>query len=322
MKRLVYFEVIERKLSSLGYRIGLLGKINLLNIHNHAEDFYSRFLNEVFGWKLKNLNAKLQNAAGIDLIDTPNKFAVQVSATATKHKVESALAKKTLATYKGFSFKFLSLCQDADGIRSKTFANPHGLIFNPKTDIYDIASLLRHIKELEVGHQQRIAEFLQNELSDDPDPTKMESNLATIIKILAKADLTEKPAPLETIPFNIEDKITHNKLVRAATLIEEHKIHYPRIVKIYSGFDAQGANKSLSILNAIRTVYVAIDSNLSPDDCFFAIVSQVVRKIKSSSNYTPLPEEELELCVQILVVDTFIRCKIFKNPARITPAHS
>jgi hypothetical protein len=27
-----------------------------------------------------------------------------------------------------------------------------------------------------------------------------------------------------------------------------------------------------------------------------------------------IPQEEMEMCVGILVVDAFIRCKIFKNP--------
>ena len=36
--------------------------------------------------------------------------------------------------------------------------------------------------------------------------------------------------------------------------------------------------------------------------------------IMGSSNYNIMPIEELQLCVDILVVDAFIRCKIFKNP--------
>jgi hypothetical protein len=36
--------------------------------------------------------------------------------------------------------------------------------------------------------------------------------------------------------------------------------------------------------------------------------------IEESSNYRVLPFEELEMCVDILVVDAFMRCKIFENP--------
>ena len=47
---------------------------------------------------------------------------------------------------------------------------------------------------------------------------------------------------------------------------------------------------------------------------FFSIIDNVIELIKNSKNYIEIPYEELEMCVSILVVDAFIRCKIFKNP--------
>jgi len=41
---------------------------------------------------------------------------------------------------------------------------------------------------------------------------------------------------------------------------------------------------------------------------------KVVHLHSSSKNYIEIPYEELEFCVGIIVVDAFIRCKIFKNP--------
>lgn len=108
----------------------------------------------------------------------------------------------------------------------------------------------------------------------------------------------------------------------ARVLIDDHKIHSPRIEKIYSDFDKQGANKSLSILNGIRTEYVALGSVDTPDQCFFKIIEKVTQKVLSSANFTPMPEEELMMCVQILVVDAFMRCKIFKNPSGDADARS
>ena len=51
-----------------------------------------------------------------------------------------------------------------------------------------------------------------------------------------------------------------------------------------------------------------------PDELFFLIISSIIDVIKNSKNYIEIPYEELELCVSIIVVDAFIRCKIFKNP--------
>ena len=47
---------------------------------------------------------------------------------------------------------------------------------------------------------------------------------------------------------------------------------------------------------------------------FFSIIDNLIQLIMKSKNYVEIPYEELEMCVSILVVDAFIRCKIFKNP--------
>jgi hypothetical protein len=297
------------------------GGLNILDLHLYSENFYRDCLKVLFDWDLQNLNAVHQNMAGIDLIDNTNKIIVQVSATATKQKIESALAKD-LSAYKDYSFKFVSICKDAKDLRTKTFTNPHNLTFEPARDILDIPSLLSFINALDIDRQKAVYEFLKKELKSDPDLEKVESNLTTIIKILSKEDWSQGTLSLATVPYDVEAKISYNQLGTARVLIDDYKIHYPRIDKIYSDFDRQGANKSLSILDGIRNEYIALSSLSSPDQCFFSIIDKSVQKIQASANYTPIPEEELTLCVQILVVDAFIRCKIFKNPLGNTDAHS
>lgn len=321
MARLEYFNLIESKLSLLATRIELRGSLNILDLHLHSENFYSAFLNMLFGWNLENSNIVQQNVAGTDLVDTTNKIVAQVSATAKRQKIESAL-NKDLSKYHGYSFKFISISKDAKNLRTKTFANPHNLAFLPTNDIYDIPRLLRVVSGLEPDRQKTVYEFLKKEIKSEPDPEKVETNLATIIKILSQQDWSQGESGYETIPYDIEAKISHNQLNSAILLIDDYKIHYPRIEKIYSEFNKQGANKSLSILDGIRNEYIALCPYESPDQCFFSIIEKVVQKIRESANYTPLPDEELELCVQIIVVDAFIRCKIFKNPVGDIHANS
>jgi len=275
----------------------------------------------LFDWKLQNLNIVQQNAASIDLVDYENKLIVQVSATATKQKIESALAKD-LSKYKGHAFKFISISKDARDLRAKTFSNPHNLIFVPAEDIFDVPSLLRLIKSMEIDRQQEVYEFVKKELKGEPNIEKVETNLATIIKILSQVDWKQETLSFETIPFDIEPKISYNQLTAARSLIDDFKIYYHRIEKIYSDFDKQGVNKSFSVLNGIRSEYLSMGTVNSPDQYFFDIIEKVTQKIRESDNYTPIPDEELELCVQILVVDAFMRCKIFKNPKGDANAHS
>lgn len=313
MNRSLYFNIIEEKLSTLAVRIENRGKLNILDLHLLSENFYQHFFNELFGWKLENLNTIKANATAIDLIDQTNKIVIQVSATATKEKVESALSKD-LSAYAGYAFKFISISKDASALRSMIFANPHNLIFTPQTDVYDIASILKKILVLDIDDQRRIAVFIKKELGSEVEPQKIESNLATIINILAKEDWNQSASVVETIPFEIDKKIDFNNLNKSRVIIDDYNIHYGRVDKIYSEFDRAGANKSTSVLHAIRQYYLAHMTRLSDDDLFFKIIECVADRIQSSANYAAIPSEELDLCVNILVVDSFIRCKIFRNP--------
>ena len=63
MNRSFYWDLCEERLSFLCTRIELRGKLNILNFHLHAEDFYVNFLNVLFGYKLKNMNAVAQKAS-------------------------------------------------------------------------------------------------------------------------------------------------------------------------------------------------------------------------------------------------------------------
>ncbi len=277
MNRSEYFNSIEYKLSLLATRIEIRGSLNILDIHLHSENFYLHLFNLLFGWELQNLNVAHQNAAGVDLVDTTNRIIIQVSATATKRKIESALAKD-LSTYKGYSFKFISISKKAKRLRTETFNNPHNLTFLPAKDIFDVTSLLNIIVELDIEQQKEVYEFLKKELNSEPEPEKIESNLTTIIKILAKEDWSQRAQGFETVPYDIGSKISYNQLTAARVLIDDYKIHYTRIDKIYAGFDRQGANKSLSILNGIRAEYLSLCPVDSPDQCFFSIIGKVTQK--------------------------------------------
>lgn len=314
MNRPAYFNFIEERLNLLALRVKSRGRLNILDLHGHSEHFFQFFLNEVYKWDVVNENDVKQNVEAIDLVDHTNKLILQVSATSSKQKIESSLSKDSIKTYKGYTFKFVSIVCDSDNLRKQSFINPHGITFNPAVDIIDINSILSKIRGLDINDQERIYKFVKRELVNEFDPLKLESNLATVINILSKEDWNKKEALGETVCFEIDRKISHNNLDSAKLIIEDYSLHYSRVDKIYSEFDALGSNKSNSVLSTIRQDYAQLKGNLSDDELFFAVVSKVKQKVLNSSNYTSIPVDELDQCINILVVDTFIRCKIFENP--------
>lgn len=315
MNRPNYFNVIEERLNLLALRIISRGKLNILDFHGHSENFFQYLLNEVYNWKVTNVNDIKQNAEAIDLIDHKNKFVIQVSATSSKQKIESSLSKESIKNYKGYTFKFVSIARDADDLRKETIKNPYAIDFIPSTDIIDKNSILSTIRGLQINDQKRIYDFVKKELVTEIDPLKLETNLATVINILSKEDWDKSEPVAEINSFEIDRKISHNNLNGAKVIINDYTVHYGRVDKIYSEFDLQGSNKSSTVLGTIRQEYAKSKSNLTDDQLFFEVVLKVQEKVLNSSNYSPIPFDELELCVNILVVDAFIRCRIFENPA-------
>lgn len=312
-----YFNYIEEKLNTLSLRINTRGKLNILDIHLHSENFYMDFLNLLYGWKLENMNALVHNVEGIDLIDHKNKLIIQVSATSTKQKIENTLAKSIFKEYNNHTFLFMSISNTADSLRKKSFENPNNVIFNPISDIYDIPKILKSIMNMKIDKQKQLYEFIKKELGNEVDIVKLDSDLAVIIGILSNESLCNVGQEININSFQIEKKIKHNELEMAAMIIDDYKIYYSHLVKKYEEFDKQGKNKSFAVLQAIRQQYIELCSKKkysTTDILFLEIVENVKQLIINSKNYIEIPFEELDVCVNILVVDAFVRCKIFKNP--------
>lgn len=316
LKRKEYFDYIEDKLHYLAYRIGGRDKLNLLDLNIHSETFFAELCNLIFDLKLTNINALKHNTEGIDLIDNTNKVVVQVSSTCSKAKINSSLSKDIFKQYSDYCFKFISISKDAtDTLRNSLFKNPYNMNFSPKDDIWDCTSLLRIILAAGNEKQKRIYDLIKKELGPDIDYNKMESNLAKVITFLADVKLDENAVSPELDPFAIEDKIEFNNLQGVEETIDDYKIFYHKIDEIYVEFDKEGQNKSYSVLQEIRKQYISLkSSSKSSSEVFYGIINNLIDIIHNSRNYTEMPFEELEACVSILVVDAFIRCKIFKNP--------
>lgn len=315
MNRSNYFNYIDKKLSFLAFRIEKRGKINLLDLNIYSETFFADMLNMLLEYRLENLNKIKQNIEGIDLLDTKNEIVAQVTSTCSKQKIESSLSKKIFETYKGYRFKFVAISKDASKLRKDSFANPHNAVFDPATDIIDMTSIQNIVLSMTIDQQKSFYEFIKKELGNDIDIVKVDSNLATILNILAIENLGDDIESPEINSFEILKKIEFNNLESVQDTIDEYKIYYSKLKEKYDEFDKQGVNKSLSVFRVIKSQYTRLlNTGKESHDLFFAIIDSVVDIITKSKNYIEIPYEELEMCVHILIVDAFIRCKIFKNP--------
>ncbi|MCH3918548.1 MAG: SMEK domain-containing protein [Spirochaetia bacterium] len=314
MDRLFYFNYITEKLSSLAYEIEIRGKINCTDIHILSESFFADMFNLIFQYKLKNINTEKQNMTSIDLIDRENKIVVQVSAQNSKEKLATALIKDNLKNYRAYRFMFICISKDASRLKDISFSNPNEMDFDPYQDIYDIPSLLRQIQVMSAPKQRKIYLFLKKEFESDISIEKVDSDLSCIINILAEADLSDNIDKPEPNQYEIQRKIDFNNL-NDIPEIPLYKDFYGRLDEKYRECDKLGINKRLAVYHMLSKLYHRLVHEQKKEyDIFYAIINHAEQIIQKSNNYIPLPLEELDLCVSIVVVDAFIRCKIFKNP--------
>lgn len=315
LKSKTYFDLCTGRLAILAHEVELRSSVNILDMNIHCEDFYARLLNLLLGYSLVNMNAVQQNAASIDLIDGVNKVILQVSSTATQDKVQTALSHVRLKPYSDYNFRFVSISKDASDLKKKSFQNPHGLTFSPSSDIIDLKSIAALLLHESPSKQQQIYSFLRDELSQGDTASPSETNIAALIKILGDEDLSPEAQTGAPVPFGVQDKIQFNNLDIAADLIDTYAKYQPRIDRLYASFDVAGKNRSTSVLGMFQATYLKLKkAGKKDDDLFFEIIESVIEMAKGSSNYSPISAEELELCIQVLAVDAFVRCRIFKNP--------
>ena len=315
MERQKYYNYILGKLSTLAYRIQLSGKLNVLDLHIHAENFYRDLLNTIYGWNLVNLNELSQNQEAIDLADSVNKLLVQVSATNTKKKLDASLAKIDISKYKDYTFKFVSIAKPADNLRKHIYTTPDDIFFNPESDIYDVQALLAKIHNMEIEQYEQIYDYIRKELGKELETESIDSDLTKVILILSQSNLSN-PGPIRIDnEFEILRKIEYNRLTsESRRIIQEYGAFQQKVEDIYQAYDREGMNRSTFVLNKIRRIYTTLMDELEGDVLFNKMRECVKREIYGSPNRDDLTQEAIEFCSDILIVDAFIRCKIFENP--------
>jgi hypothetical protein len=319
MKRQRYYNEISERLAILADRIKTNGKLNVLDLNIHAETFYRDLLNSIHGYKLESANISSANVTAIDLIDNENKIVIQVSSTATKEKIETTLNKEKISEYaaEDYKIKFLFIADEAHNLRNKNYSNPHNISFNPQQDILDKVSLITSISQLSIGQLTLVHDIIIKEFGGAPTPIKITSNLASIVNLLAVENLEEAEPSTNLNTYNIDEKIELNELeIIKETTINEYIPYFTKLDRIYKAFEHEGKNKRISVLRKLTSFYEKelLKKDISNVEKFFNIISNVEDYIINSNNLNDIEEDVIEMCVRIITVDAFIRCKIFKSP--------
>ena len=177
---------IVQNLALLSQEIKLLSSINLYDINIVAEDFYSKLLNLIYGYDLKNINHVEKNAAAIDLFDKKNRISIQVTcdndSQKIHHTIEKFISHKCYEDYD----RLVILILTEKKHYSADFDTKGKFLFDKKEDIWDTQDIIQYVNTLDTRRLEDINEFLQLELSDKCNEAKrtQASEIDTIIDLI------------------------------------------------------------------------------------------------------------------------------------------
>ena len=316
-----YISFIEYHLHYLQRIIITRSTLNILNLHIRSEDFYRELFNMIYGYKLVNANMIEPNASSIDLVDDENKIIFQVTCTPTKEKIEQTLSKEILKEkYSDYSLYFMFIGKNADYLIGKEYKNPYNISFDSQNHIYDVESLLRRINFLSIDNLKNVYDLVKKYLlpTDIIPQQRVKSLLPMVIKALCTYNDNENFVSFDgTKAFEINQKIEFNHLKESEELIHKWAPYEGIMMKIYNEFDQSGHLKSKAILMKINRKYRQLRQEIqNEDELFFSIIKSFNDEMIYNQELVNdnISEEELEICIEIIVVDAFMRCKIFKNP--------
>lgn len=306
---------IFEKLSILSTEIRLRGGFNMLDINVVSESFFAELMNRIFGYHLSNLNLSEQNAKSIDLIDPTNKLIVQVSSDNSKKKVQTSLSGIDNSKYDGYHFLFVSIAKEVSHLKKEKFAPISGISFAPDTDCYDIKSLIKLIEEKGSDCVQNVSEYLSKTVVYTEKKDVRPEAITYVIKQLADIDLSELDNEHWAIPFDIQPKIDKNKLQEWDALIKEYAVYSTVVGKIYKDYDQECRNQSMAVLFRLKSLYLKLKQQFVADELFDKLKEEVYKIVDGDATCsTVLTKEQLEMNISIVLIDAFMKCKIFEKP--------
>lgn len=187
-KRELTIKTISDEFARWQVRIENINSLNLYDSNLFSENSICDILNAIFDYKLKNVNQILKNHPSIDLADTQNRIAVQVTSTKSKLKIQSTLDtffKNKLE--KNFDELFIIIL----GKKQKSYSKFNVLNefqFDEDKNILDFKGLLKFINFLPTKKIENIAILLEQEHL----PKNSKTSSTNAIKIKKRLALKKK----------------------------------------------------------------------------------------------------------------------------------
>jgi hypothetical protein len=159
--------------------------------------------------------------------------------------------------------------------------------------------------------------------------TALTSTLATVVNALGKK-MPEEDGYVFVTDFSVEHKKDHNNVQVYRYIMDDYGLFTGKLAVVYATLDAEGTDITFNTLNNIRLHYVKVRSEymiahpqlslievvrMYADKIFAEVEQRLLTNVVSSTNLAS-PIESVQLSVQVVMIDAFIKCKILEHPTQ------
>ena len=309
-----YIQEITTALAILAHKVEINASLNLTDINLGAENFYRDLLNLSLGLQLKNINTIDPNAKAIDLGDTKNKLAIQVTSTSsfkkTKETVQGFIEGKRYEQYD--RLYILNLVKKAK--HKQLYVGTKGVFqLNTKDHIWDYKDFARQIIDKDIVTLKEISEFLNTQLKILPEdkPAKEVATFLAMIELLsddthplAGKGFIEEPDP----EGKIEKRFASHADYLKAAYIDDFEVYGNVLKTVLDGSDLGTVRvRKIGLYLKRYSDHVLSDCQGNPKLALEIMTSEFATKLaKQGVEYD-------ESAVSFYLIDHLIRCNVFPN---------
>ncbi|NBB28058.1 SMEK domain-containing protein [Cellulophaga sp. BC115SP] len=304
--RQTYISIITKRLTYLQKEVENFNSLNLTDINVFAENFYRDLFN-LIGFTFTNTNFENNNFAHIDLIDTANKQAIQVTAQNDNTKIKDAIdGFFTKPENKQYKLQILLISKDA-----KEYKTKFGKNFNHKEDVLDIKRLLAIINDIsEIDMLRELADFLNKNILTERYKTEC-SEVETIMALIEHLSKDEN-RKLSDFSDNVDPEFKIYQ--RFSDHSDFITTQYKELLSVYQ-IPLFEASKSIDSVTSLKVSnYLKDESDIilskennNPKLALHSLVELFYGKL--SSNGVKFDKQ----AIKFYLLDELIKCNVFPN---------
>lgn len=287
------------------------------NLHDEAiaaENVFKEILNATYGWNLTNANAADPLTAGYDLIDDEEHILVQVSKDDSSEKIRHSFSALDASSFQGYTFKFMMLVPRHRRY-SKSFDPPRGIHFDGQEDVLDISSLMNYLHNLPLATVREVHELVEQHMMSAVDVRSIPTCLGKVVRALIPKSLASFGDSGAVPVFRIDKKIEKNRLGAYRRRISEAAAYSHLITDLYAAYASAGTYDGQAILASLADDYDRLvareDDSLA---VFDGLADVLLDRLADDAAVSDIPYEMRQRCVNIVLADAFMRCRIFEGP--------